>query len=326
MSSGEPAGRKARFGARAGTGLGIGAFLLVLALLFLGRGRPGAQTLLKPPGSAQTSFTVATWNLRDCAARDPVTKAEILFHDDIARFLAKSEVDIAVFEEVQADKAKGGDITLLSSALARAGRPMPFTAVADLKGEDDIAIFSRYEILFQETILAPAKGDPWPRAGLHAVVSVEGKSLHVFGFHFKAMGDLESENARIAQAKSLAYFLASRYSEELKSGFLLLAGDFNTVNVSDLGKTGSTLSYLSMKEDKSPENDLIPSNYLYMQNQSTFNDSRYSSLLDHILLSQRLGIGLSEGKVHVLRPEKRQDGIPVSDHSLVAVELPFPLR
>ena len=326
MKSEEPASKKARFKARAETGLGIGLCLLVLALLLVGRGKPGAQTLATTQDTAPNLLRVATWNLRDCAARDPISKAEILLHDDIARFLAKSEIDIAVFEEVQVDKAKGGDIALLAGALAKAGRPMPYTAIADTKGEDDIAIFSRYEIVSQEVILIPLKGDPWPRSGLHAVISISGKLLHVFGFHFKAMGGLESENARIAQARALADLLRYKFSDELKSGFLLLAGDFNTANDSDLGITGSTLSYLSMKEDKNPENDLIPSNYLYKRNQSTFNDSRYSSLLDHILLSPRLGLGVEAQDVLVLQSERRQDGIPVSDHSLVAVEIPFPLR
>ncbi len=326
MMKGGPAGNKARYRARLETGLGIGVCLLVLALLFIGRGKTGAQSLSQISAPGRAGLRVATWNLRDCAARDPATKTELLLHGDIARFMAIAMPDIAVFQEVQVDGARGGDIVLLSEALIEAGWKMPYTAVVDTRGEDDIAIFSRFEIVNSGSVLTPAAGDPWPRAGAYAEVSFSGARIHVYGFHFKAMGDSASEYARKAQAQALQANLVARYGSGLTTANVIVAGDFNTANASDLGEAGSTLSILSMKDDKDPHNDFISSNYSYKQNHPTFSDSRYSSILDHILLSPSLTQGLGAGQVFVLSPERRQDGIPVSDHAMVVVDLILPLN
>ncbi len=326
MKTGGPASGKARSRARVETGVGIVVCLLVLAILAVGRGKTGAQSLAQGAAPASVSLRVATWNLRDCSARDPVTKAELLLHQDIARFLAETRPDIAVFEEIQVDGARGGDMAKLSEALAAAGWDMPYTAVVDTKGEDDIALFSRFEILGSGPVLRPSNNDPWPRAGLQAQLSVSGLRLHVFGFHFKAMGDSASENAREAQARALQALLAKEFGEGLRTENVILAGDFNTANPSDFWEKGSTLSILSMKDDEDPYNDFISSNYSYKQNYPTFNDSRYSSLLDHIFLSPSLSQGFESGQVLVLSPGWRQDGIPVSDHAMVVVDLTLPIN
>ncbi len=321
MKSGGPASDRARSRARVETGVGIVVCLLVLALLAVGRGKTAAQTHAPSTVPGNVSLRIATWNLRDCSARDPVTKTELLLHQDIARFLSQTRPDIAVFEEIQVDSARGGDIAKLSEALAAAGWEMPYTAVVDTKGEDDIALFSRFEILSSGPVLQPSGNDPWPRAGLQAQVSVSGLPMHVFGFHFKAMGDSASEKAREAQARALQAHLTAKFGTGLHTENVVLAGDFNTANASDFWEKGSTLSILSMKDDEDPHNDFISSNYSYKQNSPTFSDSRYSSLLDHIFLSPSLSRGFGSGQVFVLSPGRRQDGIPVSDHAMVVVDL-----
>ncbi|PKL05703.1 MAG: hypothetical protein CVV53_08130, partial [Spirochaetae bacterium HGW-Spirochaetae-9] len=150
------------------------------------------------PASATSSVRIATWNVRDCAASDAATGTRISLHDNVALTIKEAEADIIVLQEIQSDEAKGGDIALLSVALARAGWAMPYVAVVDTRGEDDLAIFSRYRIAEQGPVLEPGKNDPWPRSGIHASIDLGGQRVEVLGFHFKAMGDEKSEKTRRA--------------------------------------------------------------------------------------------------------------------------------
>lgn len=104
---------------------------------------------------------------------------------------------------------------------------------------------------------------PNARAILEAKVSVEGHPLHVFANHWKSgAGDLESENIRIENAKTLR----SRVDEILKedpSADILIAGDLNshynqnrryremrTTGISDvLGSQGNEIALLGGRAD-----------------------------------------------------------------------------
>jgi len=277
------------------------------------------------PASAASSITIATWNVRDCAASDKKTGERVSLHDTIALTIKEAEADIIVLEEIQSDDAKGGDIALLSVALARAGWAMPFVAVVDARGEDDLAIFSRYRIAEQGPVLEPGKTDPWPRSGIYASIDLGGVRVEVLGFHFKAMGDDTSERTRRAQAEALGRHLAAAYGTELATKAIVLAGDFNTANASDLGAKASTLSALRLADDADKGNDFLATNFSFRGAEPTFVDSRYSSVLDHILLSPALAAGFDESRVKVLRPAAGHGQIPTSDHRLVLVEIsPFP--
>lgn len=272
-------------------------------------------------GAAGPALRVATWNVRDCAAWDAAAKERIPLHDYVARTIKDARADIVVLEEIQSDEDKGGDIALLSVALAKEGWAMPFVAVVNAKGEDDLAVFSRLKISDYGSVLEPGKTDPWPRPGIRASVEVAGTFLDVYGFHFKAMGDEKSESTRKAQARALALHLLAVYGESLPSKAIVLAGDFNTANGSDLSGEDSTIGALRLSEDDDPSNDFLDANYRYRRDEPTFVDSRYSSVLDHILISPALAAGFDESRVEVLTPASGPEKSPTSDHKVVLVEI-----
>lgn len=275
-------------------------------------------------GAADSSLRVATWNVRDCAALDAASNSRVALHDYVARSIKAARADIIVLEEIQSDESKGGDIALLSVALAREGWAMPFVAVVNARGEDDLAIFSRYRIADYGPVLEPAKTDPWPRPGIRASIQTGSSSLDLYGFHFKAMGDEKSEIARRAQAEALGLHLLAAYGEGLTSRAIVLAGDFNTANDSDFLARASTLSALRLADDADKSNDFLDANYSYRQAEPTFVDSRYSSILDHVLISPILAAGFDKKNVEVIKPSPGPGRIPTSDHNLVLVEISLP--
>ena len=284
---------------------------------------PAASAIPSSPNPG-LALRVATWNVRDCAAWDPEKKERIALHDRVARMIKNARADIIILEEVQSDEAKGGDIALLSVALAREGWAMPYVAVVDAKGEDDLAVFSRYAIEEYRPVLEPGPGDKWPRPGIFASIDASGSILDVYGFHFKAMGDAASEKARRAQAEALGRYLVASYGRDLTSKAIVVAGDFNTANASDLAGESSTLGALRLAEDGDASNDFLDANYSFLREEPTFEDSRYSSILDHILISPLLAARFESSMVQVLSPPLEQGKIPTSDHTMVIVEiLPF---
>jgi endonuclease/exonuclease/phosphatase family metal-dependent hydrolase len=276
------------------------------------------------PLAPATTLRIATWNVRDCAATDPSTKERLSFHEQIAITIRDARADIVVLEEVQSDEGKGGDIALLSVALAREGWAMPYVAVVNARGEDDLALFSRLKITEYRSVLDPSQGDPWPRPGIFASIDAGETMLDIYGFHFKAMGDATSEKARLAQAEAIGQYLVATYGLSLSSRAIILAGDFNTANASDLQEKASTLSALRLAGDGDATNDFLDVNYIYRPNEPTFVDSRYSSILDHILISATLAHGIGKDKVEVLKPSPGHENIPTSDHNMVLVEISMP--
>ncbi|MCE1195112.1 endonuclease/exonuclease/phosphatase family protein, partial [bacterium] len=249
----------------------------------------------QPPGPGGPTLRVATWNVRDCAAWDAASGERIALHDYVAGSIKAAAADVIVLEEIQADGSKGGDIALLSVALARAGWAMPYVAVVDAKGEDDLAVFSRYKIDRDGPVLEPGAAGAWPRPGIFASVEAEGGKLDLYGFHFKAMGDAKSASARRAQAEALGDYLRATYGAGLPKAAIVVAGDFNIAADSDLGEKNSTLSALRLTGDGDPANDFTALNDRFRRNEPTFVDSRYSSVLDHILVSPALAAGLGPG-------------------------------
>ena len=277
-------------------------------------------------GKNQALIRVGSWNVRDCAAWDEAAKERIALHDYVAATIRDAKADMVLFQEIQSDEGKGGDIALLSVALAKQGWAMPYTAVVNAKGEDDLALFSRYKIEAEEKVLEPSASDPWPRPGIYARVEVAGTPLHLYGFHFKAMGDEKSEAARKAQALALARSLAKRHEGFLDKDRIILAGDFNTANPGDLGGADSTLSTLCSLGDQDPGNDFLALNYQFHPNTPSFVDSRYESVLDHILVSPSLAAGMGGDSIHIIEAVKGPGTIPTSDHRLLLAEIVLPGR
>jgi endonuclease/exonuclease/phosphatase family metal-dependent hydrolase len=292
--------------------------------------RPASEKKVLVPGR---SLRILSWNLRDCAATDGRTGERLAFHEPIAELLARLKPDLAAFEEIQQDDEKGGDIALLQVALAKAGWSMPYQTSIETGGQDDIALFSRYPILSSEPVLEPGPSDPWPRAGLHAVVSTgaapirqagEGdpfERLDIFVFHLKAMSDMDSESARKAQAAALADLVRKSMAAGTLSSLAVVAGDLNTTNPGDRGATGSTLGYLELKDDQDPSNDFLDAIEGLRPQVPTFVDKRYSSILDHILLSPKAASRLLPGSPQVFKDIPSVGSIPLSDHRPVLVEL-----
>lgn len=286
---------------------------------------PSAQSPSQE-GVANTSLKIASWNVRDCAAYDSASKERISLHDYVAATIRESGADVAILQEIQSDESKGGDIALLSVALAKQGWAMPYTAVVNAKGEDDLAVFSRYKIVAQGEILQPAANESWPRPGIYSLIEIGDGKLHVYGFHFKAMGDSESEAARKAQARALALALKSRHGDFITTDSIVLAGDFNTANPGDLEAKNSTLSLLTLAEDGDPSNDFLALNYRFLPGSPSFVDTRYSSVLDHILVSPSLKAGLSKDSIRLLEPLPGPGPIPTSDHKLLLAEIALSKR
>ncbi len=269
---------------------------------------------------------VGSWNVRDCAAWDEASKERIALHDYVAATVRDAEADIMLFQEIQSDEGKGGDIALLSVALARQGWAMPYTAVVNARGEDDLAVFSRYKIKAEEKVLEPSAADSWPRPGIYVEIEMAGNLVYLYGFHFKAMGDEKSEAARKAQAQALAAELAKRHEGSLDKDRIIIAGDFNTANPGDLEGPRSTLSILTLLGDEDPGNDFLALNYQFRPETPSFVDSRYESVLDHILVSPSLAAGLGGDSVHVIEAVEGPGAIPTSDHRLILAEIVLPVR
>lgn len=282
----------------------------------------------KPDAGKNETITIriANWNIHDCALYNAKTKEREPLHTYVAQALHEARVDIVVFEEIQGDNKKGGDIALLSVALAKEGWSMPYVAISTSKSEDDIALFSRYKIIESGQVLEPDSSALWPRPGIYARISVGAQKLDVYGFHFKAMDDAKSQEARLAQAKALESLLIARYGSELAKMPIVLAGDFNTVNPADFQEKNSVLSFLSLKEDTASENDFLPVNYHFYPHEPTFVDKNYRSLLDHLLLSASLARMASTNTVMIMQPPYTDAGIPVSDHRMILADIRMPAQ
>jgi endonuclease/exonuclease/phosphatase family metal-dependent hydrolase len=283
----------------------------------------GAATPAAAPkaDSAALSLRVLSWNLRDCAATDGKTGERLALHEPIAEVLASLRPDIAAFEEIQQDDEKGGDIALLQVALAKAGWAMPYQTSIETGGQDDIALFSREPILSSEAVLEPGPSDSWPRPGLHAVVDAQRAKLDVFVFHFKAMPDKDSEFSRKAQAKAVADLIRRDLAQGSLSSLAVVAGDFNTDNPGDRGAPTSTLGFLELKDDADPSNDFTDAIESLRPQVPTFVDSRYRSVLDHLILSPQAASALKPGSALVYKDIPSVGSVPISDHRPVLVEL-----
>jgi len=266
---------------------------------------------------------IGTWNLRDCAATDKAGE-RVSFHGSIAGAIRDAGVDIIVLEEVQVDSKKGGDIALLSVALAEAGWAMPYVCSIDPAGEDDLAIFSKYPIRSSGEFAEPSEDGQWPRPGISASIEVDGARLDIFGFHFKAMSDHGSEAERRAQAAAVARELDARYGSGLSTAAIVLAGDFNTTNARELLPKNSTMSILAMRDDTNPGNDFLDVNYRFFPQEPTFTDNHYCSVLDHVLVSPALARTVTKDSVRIVPAPDGHENIPVSDHRMVVVDLRLP--
>jgi endonuclease/exonuclease/phosphatase family metal-dependent hydrolase len=278
------------------------------------------------------TIRVATWNLRDCAATDRSTGERIAFHDEIAAVLRDMKADIALFQEIQQDDEKGGDIALLQVALASAGWAMPWQVSGETGGQDDLAIFSRYPIRESRLVIEPATRSAWPRPGLYALVEAGKTRLEFFNFHFKAMDESRSAAARKAQARALADFL--RAGNELPAGTsdapamrgtpqraIILGGDFNTVSPGDREGSDATLVVLQLRDDADPSNDLEALNETWLKGVPTYVDDRYRSVTDHLIVSGNLVPEPAARNVSIISEIPSKGRIPLSDHRPVVAEL-----
>jgi endonuclease/exonuclease/phosphatase family metal-dependent hydrolase len=317
--------------------------------------RPTVDRVREP--DAVRELTLATWNVRDCAIVDKKTGIRSNFHAEIARIVKNAGVDILVLQEIQAEGEPGADVTSLGFALAKAGWTMPYTAVLETGTEDDLAIFSRYRIMSQETVAAPAWKGAWPRAGLLVRIDAKGRELTVIDLHLKAMSDSASLEQRRAQAKALADYLRSRVDADR---LFVVAGDMNTTSVGDRLQTGggsdtsmgtelgkpkgsfgpngeatagtelgiggaTTLGYLQVRDDAEGGNDLFAVNEYLLPGRVTYDAGPYRNILDHILLSAAAREAYEDGSVAVLDSDPDVDMGAISDHFPVLLKLKLSL-
>ncbi len=65
---------------------------------------------------------------------------------------------------------------------------MPYVAVVNAKGEDDLAVFSRYKIEDYRPVLEPGPSDNWPRPGIFASIEAGGARLDVYVYPLQGDG------------------------------------------------------------------------------------------------------------------------------------------
>lgn len=75
-----------------------------------------------------------------------------------------------------------------------------------------------------------------------------------------------------------------------------------------------------------PGNDFLALNYQFHPNTPSFVDSRYESVLDHILVSPSLAAGMGGDSIHIIEAVKGPGTIPTSDHRLLLAEIVLPER
>ncbi len=136
------------------------------------------------------------------------------------------------------------------------------------------------------------------------------------------MGDAASERARRAPAEALGRYLVATYAlvchRRAIRGGRLQHGQTH----SDLAGESSTHGALRLAETDVAANDISRCQlFLDRRDEPTFADSRYSSILDHILVSPALAARFDASKVLVLTPPPGQGKIPTSDHNMVIAEI-----
>lgn len=262
-------------------------------------------------------ITVATYNT-EMSEVGNIQTADI--HNDIAKILKNSSVEIAVFVEISVSD-QTNDVEILKQKLDENKWPMPYSAVIDLYQDQDLAVFSKYPIINFSSVARPGI---WPRPGLETVIRIANdentlfKDLHVFAFHLKAYDDVPSLNKRIAQAKALSNYLKTNYAEALKTDYFLIAGDMNTVSSGDRENTTSTLAYLTLKDDIDSTNDFTAVNEKYLP---IVNTHAMGNILDHIILSPKLFQRYKQNSVIVKKIDPFVQLEAVSDHYPVLLEL-----
>ncbi len=282
------------------------------------------KSLCDPPricvdGECKRLLTLATYNLYDLVL--PGSTA------GVARYIAGSDIDLILFQEIQPEDAAG-----LVQALADEGVEMyhAFSSRGGYggdRGNDYLAVFSRFPLTGHETILGGTLRDPvtgvsfsfvYMRPVHRVVLTVHDRELVIYNLHLKAQvpfpdcGDCLAR--RRAQAAALETYILENDVPELDH--VIVAGDVNSALAADF-EPGNTLDLLTLRSDN-PENtgnDFTPVNYLY-RNESTHLD--FNSLLDHLILSPALMPHYLPDSVRVIAPA----GKP-SDHKSVLLQLVF---
>jgi len=124
-------------------------------------------------------------------------------------------------------------------------------------------------------------------------------------------------------AEALGRYLVATYGPGLSSRAISWRATSTRPNALDLAGESSTHGRaLRLADRRDWANDsFIDANYFYRRDEPTFADSRYSSILDHILVSPALAARFDASKVLVLTPPPGQGKIPTSDHNMVIAEI-----
>lgn len=250
---------------------------------------PGLQCsidLLCTPLPEKT-LSIATYNVYDFANENAYTS--------IAHFIYDFNIDLIIFQEIQPE-----DEMPLTEALLTLDVDMPHVAFSQSGGygDDYIAIFSRFPIINPETILTETYTDPVSnnqydmyslRPVLKATITPFDTPMTLYGAHLKAQYPYNCNNCierRRAQAHALESYIKEYHTPE--HDLIVIGGDINSATSEDFDPN-STLDILTFKSDN-PENianDFTPVNVALLP-KSTSTHHRYSSRLDHLILSPML--------------------------------------
>ncbi|HOG65275.1 MAG TPA: endonuclease/exonuclease/phosphatase family protein [Spirochaetota bacterium] len=253
--------------------------LLPLLLVFLLAGCSLSDDIDTPSIS---TLTIMTYNVEDMdTGGRNVTNLKA--YSGIASLLKQEQVDIVLFQEIQAGSsrmdqyadgsaASWGDTRLFNEALTAQAYRMPWYGFTSRGGSrrDFLAVWSRYPLASITSIDPDRFLDPcnhvWytpSRPVLRCLTSVSGQKIWLYTAHLKSnAGGVVEMNAgmRRAQAFHLMSYIMRNHDPERDN--VVIAGDMNSMPSDYDGLGNSTMDYLCLRYDNpwNTKNDFIPIN------------------------------------------------------------------
>jgi len=259
--------------------MGLVVMRMISLVIFIFAGCSLADDFDAPSVS---TLTIMTYNVEDMdTGGRNVTNLKA--YSGIASLLKSENVDIAMFQEIQAGSsrtdtyadgsaASWGDARLFNEALSGLDYRMPWYGFTARGGSrrDYIALWSRYPVS-EITSLDPDRFlDPcnhvWytpSRPVLRCRTVISGKTIWLYGCHLKSnAGGVVEMNAgmRRAQAFHLMSYIMRTHNPE--SDNIIILGDMNTMPEDYDGLGNSTMDYLCLRYNNpwNTKNDFVPVN------------------------------------------------------------------
>lgn len=263
------------------------------------------DSLLVNRKGTESTFEIATWNIENFpkSGKNTIESTSLLIQNlDIDLIAVQEIASINAFDSLMSklDNRRGilSDDTYNSSDYQKTGI---------IYKTDIISIGSgTVKSLFENDSYA------FPRPPLAAFVEVRDEAGIQFDFniivlHLKAYGDDESESRRRSACLKLKGYIDAEIAAGADPDFVVL-GDWND-QLTDTGEDNVFLPFLDNPDD-----------YLFLTgsliNQYSYIDTRYKSLIDHIMVSRNCLDEYGRGDAEVLYLDDVYSEYPaiISDH------------